>query len=44
VNSAIILASEAGGSSGLPWWAFGLIGFGILMLALFIVTRFNPDR
>jgi len=44
VNSAIILASEAGESGGIPWWGFGLIGFGTLLLALFIVTRFNPDR
>jgi hypothetical protein len=30
--------------SSFPWWGFGLVGFGILSLALYVVTRFNPDR
>ena len=29
---------------GAPAWLFGAVTFVVLMLALFIVTRFDPDR
>jgi hypothetical protein len=38
---AVEQAHEAG---GIPWWGNGLITFGILLGALYIITRFNPDR
>lgn len=30
--------------SDFPWWGFGLVAFGILVIALYVVTRFDPDR
>lgn len=27
-----------------PAWVFGVVGFVVLVLLLFVVTRFNPDR
>jgi hypothetical protein len=29
---------------GVPTWVFGAVTFVVLVLALFVVTRFNPDR
>jgi hypothetical protein len=29
---------------GVPPWVFGVGTFAVLMLALFLVTRFDPDR
>ncbi len=29
---------------GLPAWVYGVAAFAVLMLLLFVVTRFNPDR
>ena len=29
---------------GVPAWVFGAIALVALLLALFLVTRFNPDR
>ena len=29
---------------GIPAWVFGVVGFVVLVLLLFVVTRFNPDR
>lgn len=31
-------------SSGVPAELFGLIAFVVLMVLLFVVTRFDPDR
>ena len=30
--------------AGVPAWVFGAIALVALLLALFVVTRFNPDR
>jgi hypothetical protein len=27
-----------------PAWVFGVVAFVVLVLLLFVVTRFNPDR
>ncbi len=29
---------------GVPSWLFGVVGLAVLLLLLFVVTRFNPDR
>jgi hypothetical protein len=29
---------------GVPSWVFGAVGLVVLLLLLFVVTRFNPDR
>ncbi len=29
---------------GMPAWIVGVVGFAVLMLLLFVVTRFNPNR
>ena len=29
---------------GIPPWVFGITTFVVLVLLLFVVTRFNPDR
>ena len=30
--------------AGVPAWVFGGVALVVLLLALFLVTRFNPDR
>lgn len=30
--------------AGVPAWVFGVTALVVLLLLLFIVTRFNPDR
>jgi hypothetical protein len=43
--SMLVRLSEAGAEeSGVPAWVFGLSAFAALAIALFVVTRFNPDR
>jgi hypothetical protein len=45
VNALVRLSEEAAeGHGGVPAWIFGLIGFAVLVLLLFVVTRFNPNR
>jgi hypothetical protein len=41
-----LLASAEGSEKSFPLTPLeiGLVGFGVLMLLLFIVTRFDPDR
>ncbi|HEX6887584.1 MAG TPA: hypothetical protein VF143_05705 [Candidatus Nanopelagicales bacterium] len=29
---------------GVPAWVFGVVALVVLLLLLFVVTRFNPDR
>lgn len=43
---AVVRFSEAGAeeSSGFPPELYGLISFVVLMVLLFAVTRFDPDR
>lgn len=44
---AVVRFSEGGAgeeSSGVPPEVFGLISFVVLMVLLFVVTRFDPDR
>ncbi len=44
---ALLALSEAGEASesyGVPAWLFGVGGFAVLAVALYVVTRFNPDR
>jgi hypothetical protein len=43
---ALLALSEAAEaeSSGAPAWLFGVGGFAVLVIALYVVTRFNPDR
>ncbi|MGB7982487.1 MAG: hypothetical protein WCF36_17035 [Candidatus Nanopelagicales bacterium] len=45
VNALVRLSEEAAeGHGGVPSWLFGVVGLGVLLLLLFVVTRFNPDR
>jgi hypothetical protein len=46
VSTLVRLAEgEAVESHGaVPAWVFGVVGFVVLVLLLFVVTRFNPDR
>lgn len=30
--------------AGVPAWVFGAAALAVLLLVLFVVTRFNPDR
>jgi hypothetical protein len=41
---ALSEAAEASESSGAPAWMFGVGAFAVLAIALYVVTRFNPDR
>lgn len=42
--SALVLASEAVNEIPGEPWMYGVAGFAVLMLALFLVTRLNPNR
>lgn len=44
--STLVRLAEGGAESheGIPAWIFGVVGFVVLVLLLFVVTRFNPDR
>ncbi len=44
--NALVLVSEGAVEAhpGAPSWLFGVVGLGVLLLLLFVVTRFNPDR
>jgi hypothetical protein len=45
MNTLVVLAEEAAhGSEGIPSWIFGVVGFAVLMLLLYVVTRFDPNR
>lgn len=45
MTAMLVLAEEAvEESAGFPAWAFGVTALAVLLLALFVVTRFNPDR
>jgi hypothetical protein len=43
---ALVRISEtaSSGEGGVPPWVFGVVAFVILALALFVVTRFDPNR
>ena len=43
---ALVRAEEAAssGGEGVPAWVFGVVTFVVLVLLLFVVTRFNPNR
>ena len=45
--STLVRLAEGGvveSHEGIPAWVFGVTGFVVLVLLLFVVTRFNPDR
>lgn len=45
VNAVVRLSEEAAeGHGGIPAEIFGVVGFLVLVLLLFVVTRFNPNR
>ncbi|MCU0284096.1 MAG: hypothetical protein MUD13_09410 [Candidatus Nanopelagicales bacterium] len=46
VQALVRLAEGAAEEShgGVPPAVFGVVGFVVLLLLLFVVTRFNPDR
>ena len=45
VNALVRLSEGAAEEhSGVPAWVFGAIALGLLLVLLFAVTRFNPDR
>lgn len=44
MTAALLLASEAVNEIPGEPWMYGLAGLGTLLLALFLVTRLNPNR
>lgn len=45
VNALVRLSETASEEhSGVPAWVFGAIALVLLLVLLFVVTRFNPDR
>jgi hypothetical protein len=45
VDALLRLSEEAAADhGGVPSWVFGVVGFGVLALLLFVVTRFDPNR
>jgi hypothetical protein len=45
MNTLVVLAEEAAEAhEGVPAWIFGVTGFVVLLLLLFVVTRFDPNR
>jgi bacteriorhodopsin len=46
VNALVRLSEGAAVEehSGVPAWVFGTLALVLLLVLLFVVTRFNPDR
>jgi hypothetical protein len=45
MNTLVVLAEGAAeGHEGVPAWVFGAAGLVVLLLLLFVVTRFDPNR
>ena len=46
VNALVRLSEGAAveDHGGVPAWAFGVLALVLLLVLLFLVTRFNPDR
>lgn len=46
MNTLVVLSEEAVAHSepAVPPWVFGAVAFVVLMLLLFLVTRFDPNR